>query len=454
MPPHTDILHVDGLHADIHADASHGDVGDILHVDDPSAHLDAPVPHVDSGGHDDGPPHIDIRPPDAHGDVAGLPGLHTDRGVFHADTTSHDDVPHFDLGNTPGLPDFAGAFTALSAHIDAVVGQVITMMTELMRQQHALLQTMTSTMQTGMIGVQTSLSLVQQQQLRTLPDLMLQLQSLRDKDAAAERDRIKLHQQTLAQVGEQASAALETIRQTLRDRIQLATTLPPPVDAPPTAKGKWSAWTDATFAGMALGVDQWRLDAEFQNVRIVGGLAIGGPGALRSSTGFATTIRARLIHAHAPERLADAVSDAVWQAWKSWADHVTVPSLPWYPAFMAWPGPVAPPMPNTPCPLMLCPSSGIDRMMPPQLSAAITTRLSGSTIAGSDAGISTLARQVSAAFMQWLSTTNVTMALGSGTTAAALPFMPIAPVNGAVVHSRGCLAAAPSFPAAPSIVVP
>lgn len=453
MPAHTDILHIDAPHADVHADGSHGDAGDIVHVDGLSAHVDGPAPHFDTGGHaDDDPLHIDLTPPDAHGDVGGAPGVHTDKGVFHVDGTTHDDAPHFDLGDAPGLPDFAGALTALSAHFDAVVGQLMTTMMEYLRLQQTLMLTMSSTMQTSLIGVQTSLSLVQQQQLRTLPDLLLQLQSLREKDAAAVRERIRQSQQMLNQGGEDASAALEKVRQALGDRI-LATALPPPTDAPATAKAKWSLWTEATFAGMSLGVDQWRLDAELQNVRIVGGLAIGSPGALRSSTGFAAVIRARLIHAHAPESLAHAVSDAIWQAWKSWADNVTIPSLPWYPAFFAWPGPVAPMMPNTPCPLSACVSSEINAMLPQQLSAAMTTRLTGTTIAGSEAGIGTLARQVSAAFIQWLGGANVMMALGSGTTAAALPYMPIGPVNGAVVISRGCLAAGPPFPAGPSAFV-
>jgi hypothetical protein len=453
MPPHTDILHIDSPHVDIHADGSHGDAGDIVHIDGSSGHVDVPAPHVDTGGHgDDAPAHIDFAPPDLHGDSGGA-GVHVDRGGVHVDGRPEADGPHFDLGAAPALPDFGGALTALSAHVDAVVGQVMTMMTEMMRQQQALLQAMAGTMQTGLIGVQTSLSLVQQQQLRTLPDLLLQLQALRSKDAAAERERIELHQQLLSGLGENASAALETIRQTLLKRIASATP-PPPLEAPTTVKAKWSMWTEAAFAAMSLGVDQWRLDAELRDVRIVGGLAIGPAGALRSSTGFAATIRGRLIHAHAPEPLADALSEAIWQAWKSWADGVTIPSLPWYPAFFAWPGPVAPPMPNTPCPLTLCVSSGIDAMLPSQLAAAITVRLSGPAIAGSEAGIGTLARQVSAAFMQWLAGTHVMMAMGSGTTAAALPFMPLGPVHGTVVLSRGCLASGPSFAMAPPALVP
>ena len=53
----------------------------------------------------------------------------------------------------------------------------------------------------------------------------------------------------------------------------------------------------------------------------------------------------------------DAVAKGVSKCYKDWQDQVTVPGLPWYPAFAAFPGPMAPPMPNIPVPLIACPSS-------------------------------------------------------------------------------------------------
>jgi hypothetical protein len=255
------------------------------------------------------------------------------------------------------------------------------------------------------------------------------------------------------EVGERAIAALDEIRENLQKRIAGAVA-PPVVDVPTSSKAKWTLWTVETLAALSLGVDQWRVDAELQNVRIVGGLATGGPLALRSSTTFAATIRSRLSRAHAPDKVADAIADAIWQAWKSWADGVTIPALPWYPAFFAWPGPVAPPLPNTPCPLALCVSARMFEMLPDSLAAGITTRLAGSTIEGSENGIATLSRHVSAAFLQWLASTQVTMAIGAGTTATAFPYMPLAPVHGSVIHSRGCLASGPPLQAGLSAFIP
>ena len=70
----------------------------------------------------------------------------------------------------------------------------------------------------------------------------------------------------------------------------------------------WSSWTAAAFRGASLGVDEWRLDAEFVGVRIVGGLALAGPGTLRSPVSFAKTIRAAMTNAQAPPAVADAAT--------------------------------------------------------------------------------------------------------------------------------------------------
>jgi hypothetical protein len=212
----------------------------------------------------------------------------------------------------------------------------------------------------------------------------------------------------------------------------------------------WSKWTAAVFRGVSLGVDEWRLDAELVGVRIVGGLAIAGPGVLRSPVSFDATIRAEMIRAQAPAALADAVSAALWQTWKKWADGVTIPALPWYPAFFVWPLPVAPPTMNVPTPLALCVSTGFAEMTPERLGAAIRSRLgSGSSIAGSDKGVDDLAQAFHAAFMAWTGAAVVSMAFGTGTAAVGFPNV-VGTVHGTLVNNgRGCLAAAVPFPDTP-----
>lgn len=215
----------------------------------------------------------------------------------------------------------------------------------------------------------------------------------------------------------------------------------------------WTDWTAAVFRGTSLGVDEWRLDAELVGVSIVGGFAMAGPGVLRSPNAFAPTIRTAMTRAQAPAPIADAVASTIWQAWKQWADGVTVPSLFWYPSFAAFPGPVAPPTPNVPSPLVLCVSKGLPAMSAASLGPAMLTALgTGPLPAGTREAVDRLADALGDAFRDWIAHANVSLVFGAGSAAVASPLIPVAPVTGSVINNgRGCLAAAVPFPSrAPS----
>jgi hypothetical protein len=45
------------------------------------------------------------------------------------------------------------------------------------------------------------------------------------------------------------------------------------------------------------------------------------------------------------------IANVVGTAWLGYTATIKVPGMAWYPAFAAFPGPMAPPMPNVPCPV-------------------------------------------------------------------------------------------------------
>jgi hypothetical protein len=210
----------------------------------------------------------------------------------------------------------------------------------------------------------------------------------------------------------------------------------------------WGRWTDAALRGISLGVDEWRVDAELAGVSVLGAVAIAGPGTLRSPVAFDRTARAVMLKSRVPPAIADAVAGAVWSGWKEWADAVTVPGLPWYPAFALWPMPVAPPTPNVPMPLCLCVSGRLDAMSPRNLMTDIEARIGpGAMTEGVREGIDDIARDIHAAFATWIGQALVTLAFGAGSAPVAPPFVPAQPVHGRVINNgRGCLAAAVPFP--------
>ena len=117
---------------------------------------------------------------------------------------------------------------------------------------------------------------------------------------------------------------------------------------------------------------------------------------------------------------------------KKWQDKVTVPGLPWYPAFVVFPGPMAPPMPNIPMPLIACISPMMAEItVPSKLKGAMVDALGESEddafhhVALFDAIGTTLAM----AFLMWLPMQQVMLVMGKGPIPTfAPPYVPVGPV--------------------------
>jgi len=131
----------------------------------------------------------------------------------------------------------------------------------------------------------------------------------------------------------------------------------------------------------------------------------------------------------------DAVAKGVSKQWKSWQGKVMVPGLPWYPAFIAFPGPMAPPMPNIPMPLIVCPSAMMaDMAVPSNLAKAMDDALDSSMKDKDkdkqyEALHDAIATVVSLGFLLWLPTQLCNIVMGKGPIPSfAPPFVPVGPV--------------------------
>jgi hypothetical protein len=133
----------------------------------------------------------------------------------------------------------------------------------------------------------------------------------------------------------------------------------------------------------------------------------------------------------------DAIAKGVSKCFKDWQSKVTVPGLPWYPAFAAFPGPMAPPMPNVPTPLIACPSAMMSAMATPSsMKSEMDSALDGG-IKDKDpekhyeALHEAVATVISAGFMIWLPSQMVMNVLGKGPVPSfAPPYVPVGPVVG------------------------
>ena len=104
-----------------------------------------------------------------------------------------------------------------------------------------------------------------------------------------------------------------------------------------------------------------------------------------------------------------------------------VPGLPWYPSFAAFPGPMAPPTPNVPTPLVAC-THDAGRVSAPTLKDAMGRRLH-TTDADATHFFDAVATGFSMAVTQWLPAQPVTNVLGKGPVPTfAPPYVPVGPV--------------------------
>ena len=181
----------------------------------------------------------------------------------------------------------------------------------------------------------------------------------------------------------------------------------------------------------------WRLQAKFQNLKINALTALGTPGCL---AGPELESNIKMFPGCAAwignmGKYRDAVAKGVSKCFKDWQDNVMVPGLPWYPAFIAFPGPMAPPMPNIPMPLITCPSPMMasitmpDMMKNEMVSAFDSGLKQKDTDKQHEALFDGIATVLALAFMMWLPMQQVMLVLGKGPIPTfAPPFVPVGPV--------------------------
>ena len=131
----------------------------------------------------------------------------------------------------------------------------------------------------------------------------------------------------------------------------------------------------------------------------------------------------------------DAIAKGVSKCFKDWQDKVTVPGLPWYPAFAAFPGPMAPPMPNVPTPLIACVSPMLTSItMPSQMKSAMIDAFDGGLKKHDpdkhhEAIYEAITTVLSVAFLAWLPMQMVNLVMGKGSIPTfAPPYVPVGPV--------------------------
>lgn len=171
----------------------------------------------------------------------------------------------------------------------------------------------------------------------------------------------------------------------------------------------------------------WRAQARLAQVIVNAAQALGGT---LLSAPLEPEIRARAPREEQWQRSrSDAIAAGIGSCWENWQRSVSVPGLPWYPSFVAFPGPMAPPTPNIPMPLVALTQSPI-HLNGSQLKAQMLLRYSGDNEWPGEL-FESVAAGLEAAFQLWAPSQMVTNVMGTGTVPTfAPPYVPVGPVVG------------------------
>jgi hypothetical protein len=181
----------------------------------------------------------------------------------------------------------------------------------------------------------------------------------------------------------------------------------------------------------------WKLQAKFSGLKVNAVTALGTPGCLGGPS-LEDDIKGAPSTSSMSGNMAayrDAVASGVSQCFSAWQKAVTVPGMPYYPAFAAFPGPTAPPMPNVPIPLVakLSASLAILTTAIPIQMACVGALDGGLTSNDPDSQHSALMMSISVplslSFLLWLPLQMITLVMGKGPIPTfAPPFVPVGPV--------------------------
>ncbi|MBE9514082.1 MAG: hypothetical protein IMY83_03515 [Chloroflexi bacterium] len=205
---------------------------------------------------------------------------------------------------------------------------------------------------------------------------------------------------------------------------------------------KWGTWLEGAMDAISEAVAVWSTQVTFVDVTINSLIAVGQPGTLDGPS-LNPQLSSLMVTREVPENIAEKLSNVIANLWEDWQSKVVIPGLPWYPSFMAYPGPLAPPTPNIPTPLIALGSSGMASVTSDQV---ILEKLGAElgSLANTEGAVNNLEHfslSFSIRFLNWSTTTMVQNVIGQGPIPIyAPPYVNAGPVvMGNVISAPGVL---------------
>ncbi len=198
-------------------------------------------------------------------------------------------------------------------------------------------------------------------------------------------------------------------------------------------------YIDGICDGICDGIDQWMKLTAFAGVIINGPVGVVTPGMVQGPPLGPLILNKAPMNTPQEQKYSNAIANAMGAAWQTW--HMGIAGILTYPAFAAFPGPVAPPTPNVPMPLIALPSPGEVGLSPKALQGLMFTNLADPKALHAPALFDALATAFNIVFQTFKLSTTVNNVMGTGPVPTfAPPFVPVGPVVGGIGNSPpGCL---------------
>lgn len=208
-------------------------------------------------------------------------------------------------------------------------------------------------------------------------------------------------------------------------------------DAAKEISEKVKTFVDEAIDKIVQAIDLWRVQAKFKDWKVMAVSAIGTPGCLDGpKLKDLPPFKAWVGKKKNDKVYIKAVVEGMSKAWEEWQGKVMVPGLPLYPAFAAFPGPTAPPMPSLPVPLITTPSAMMAKVaVYTQVKTAFLDAFKENDLEDKvadkqhEAIFESIAMAVATNFLVWLPMQQVMAVLGKGPIPTfAPPYVPVGPV--------------------------
>jgi len=202
---------------------------------------------------------------------------------------------------------------------------------------------------------------------------------------------------------------------------------------------KFEKFIDGICGAISEAIDKW------MKMATIAGVIINGPVGMMLPGNVAGPPLTPLILSKAPKktpqesRYSNAIATALGTFWMPW--HMGLMGTLMYPSFAAFPGPVAPPTPNIPMPLITFSSPGESGLSPGSLKGAMMGILGDPKALHASNLFDAITKAFSVVFQTFKASTMVQNVLGTGPIPTfAPPFVPVGPVlGGTVIPKPGVL---------------